>query len=60
MNEAVSNSDLMVELEYSVIIEAADESDYFGFYSTDLEGFNGIGHSKRKAFQFHQKAKNPK
>ncbi|MGR3173202.1 MAG: type II toxin-antitoxin system HicB family antitoxin, partial [Candidatus Scalindua sp.] len=26
-------------------IEATEEPDYFGFYSTDLEGFSGIGHS---------------
>ena len=35
----------MLELPYSLIIEATDEPDYFGFYSTDLEGFSGIGHS---------------
>ncbi|ODS34050.1 MAG: hypothetical protein SCARUB_00823 [Candidatus Scalindua rubra] len=35
----------MIELEYSLIIEATEEPDYFGFYSTDLEGFSGIGHS---------------
>jgi predicted RNase H-like HicB family nuclease len=35
----------MIELEYSLIIEATEEPDYFGFYSTDLEGFTGIGHS---------------
>ena len=35
----------MIELEYSLIIEATKEPDYFGFYSTDLEGFSGIGHS---------------
>ncbi|MBC8554115.1 MAG: type II toxin-antitoxin system HicB family antitoxin [Candidatus Brocadiales bacterium] len=35
----------MIELEYSLIIEATEEQDYFGFYSTDLEGFSGIGHS---------------
>jgi len=35
----------MIELEYSLIIEATDEPDYFGFYSPDLEGFTGIGHS---------------
>jgi len=35
----------MIELPYSLIIEATDEPDYFGFYSTDLEGFSGIGHS---------------
>ena len=25
----------MIELEYSLIIEATEESDYFGFYSPD-------------------------
>ena len=35
----------MIELQYSLIIEATDEPDYFGFYSPDLEGFTGIGHS---------------
>ena len=35
----------MVELPYSLIIEATEEPDYFGFYSPELEGFSGIGHS---------------
>ena len=35
----------MIELGYSLIIEATKEPDYFGFYSPDLEGFTGIGHS---------------
>jgi len=35
----------MIQLNYSLIIEATEESDYFGFYSPDLEGFSGIGHS---------------
>jgi predicted RNase H-like HicB family nuclease len=35
----------MIELLYSLIVEATDEPDYFGFYSPDLEGFTGIGHS---------------
>jgi predicted RNase H-like HicB family nuclease len=35
----------MIELQYSLIIEATNEPDYFGFYSPDLEGFTGIGHS---------------
>ena len=35
----------MIELEYSLIIEATSEPGYFGFYSPDLEGFTGIGHS---------------
>jgi predicted RNase H-like HicB family nuclease len=35
----------MIELRYSLVIEATDEPDFFGFYSPDLEGFTGIGHS---------------
>jgi len=35
----------MIDLPYSLIIEATPEPDYFGFYSRDLEGFSGIGHS---------------
>lgn len=35
----------VIELNYSLIIEATDEPDFFGFYSPDLEGFRGAGHS---------------
>jgi predicted RNase H-like HicB family nuclease len=35
----------MIDLPYSLIIEATAEPNYFGFYSPDLEGFTGIGHS---------------
>ncbi len=35
----------MLNLPYSLIIEATAEPDFFGFYSPDLEGFSGIGHS---------------
>ena len=35
----------MIDLPYSLIIEATEEPDYFGFYSPELEGFTGIGHS---------------
>ena len=35
----------MIDLAYSLIIEATEEPDFFGFYSPDLEGFTGIGHS---------------
>ncbi len=35
----------MIELKYSLVIEATKEPDYFGFYSPTLEGFTGIGHS---------------
>ena len=35
----------MIELPYSLVVEAAEDPDYFGFYSTELEGFTGSGHS---------------
>ncbi len=35
----------MIQLDYSLVIEATEEPDYFGFYSPDLEGFTGIGQS---------------
>ena len=35
----------MIQLPYSLVIEATEEPDFFGFYSPDLEGFTGIGHS---------------
>ena len=35
----------MIELPYSLVIEATEEKDFFGFYSPELEGFTGIGHS---------------
>jgi predicted RNase H-like HicB family nuclease len=41
----------MIELEYSLIIEATEEPDYFGFYSPDLAGFTGIGHSIEDCFE---------
>ena len=35
----------MIRLPYSLVIECTEEADFFGFYSPDLEGFTGIGHS---------------
>jgi predicted RNase H-like HicB family nuclease len=35
----------MIDLPYSLVIEATDDPGFFGFYSPDLEGFTGIGHS---------------
>ena len=35
----------MIDLPYSLVIEATKEPDFFGFYSPDLEGFTGIGQS---------------
>lgn len=35
----------MLEIRYSLVIEATEEPDFFTFYSPDLEGFSGVGHS---------------
>lgn len=35
----------MINLPYSLVIEATGDPEFFGFYSPDLEGFTGIGHS---------------
>jgi len=35
----------VIDVPYSLVIEATEEPDFFGFYSPDLEGFTGIGHS---------------
>lgn len=35
----------MINLKYSLIIEATEDPNFFTFYSPDIEGFTGIGHS---------------
>jgi predicted RNase H-like HicB family nuclease len=35
----------MIDLRCSLIIEATSDPSFFGFYSPDLEGFTGVGHS---------------
>jgi predicted RNase H-like HicB family nuclease len=35
----------MLNLTYSLVIEATDDPTFFGFYSPDLHGFAGVGHS---------------
>ena len=35
----------MIQLPYSLVIEATNDPDFFSFYSPDLEGFTGVGHS---------------
>ncbi len=35
----------MLNLKYSLVIEATEDPNFFGFYSPDLEGFTGVGHS---------------
>jgi predicted RNase H-like HicB family nuclease len=35
----------MIDLPYSLVIEATAEPDFFGFYSDELQGFSGVGQS---------------
>jgi predicted RNase H-like HicB family nuclease len=35
----------MIDLRYSLIIEATDDPAFFSFYSPDIEGFTGVGSS---------------
>lgn len=35
----------MIDLPYSLVIEATEDPGFFGFFSPELEGFTGIGHS---------------
>ncbi len=35
----------MIDLTYNLVIEATDDPGFFCFYSPDLEGFTGVGHS---------------
>jgi predicted RNase H-like HicB family nuclease len=35
----------MIDLKYSLIIEATEDPSFFSFYSPDIEGFTGVGHS---------------
>ena len=35
----------MLDLRHSLAIEATEEPDLFTFYSPDLKGFTGVGHS---------------
>ena len=35
----------MLNLKYSLIIEATADLTFFTFYSPDIEGFTGVGHS---------------
>jgi predicted RNA binding protein YcfA (HicA-like mRNA interferase family)/predicted RNase H-like HicB family nuclease len=35
----------MIDLPYSLVVEATKDPDFFGFYSPELEGFTGIGHT---------------
>lgn len=35
----------MIDLKYSIVVEATPDPTFFGFYSPDLQGFTGVGHS---------------
>jgi predicted RNase H-like HicB family nuclease len=35
----------MLDLKYSLIIEATQDPNFFTFFSPDLEGFTGVGNS---------------
>jgi predicted RNA binding protein YcfA (HicA-like mRNA interferase family)/predicted RNase H-like HicB family nuclease len=41
--EGVSHG--MIDLPYSLVMEATADPSFFGFHSPDLEGFTGVGHS---------------
>jgi predicted RNase H-like HicB family nuclease len=36
---------MMIDLPYSLVVEATADPEFFGFYSPDLDGFSGVGHS---------------
>ena len=35
----------MIDLPYSLVVEATEDVAFFGFYSTELKGFTGTGRS---------------
>jgi predicted RNase H-like HicB family nuclease len=35
----------VIDLKYSLAIEATEDPNFFGFYSPELEGFTGVGNS---------------
>jgi predicted RNase H-like HicB family nuclease len=35
----------MIDLKYALTIEATEDPIFFSFYSTELEGFTGVGYS---------------
>ena len=35
----------MIDLKFSLVIETTADPNFFGFYSPELEGLTGIGHS---------------
>ena len=45
LKAAEGRSALMIDLEYSLVIEVTADPSFFGFYSPDLAAFTGVGHS---------------
>ena len=41
----------MIDLKYSLIIEATADPTFFGFFSPDLDGFTGTGRSIEDCLQ---------
>ncbi len=35
----------MLDMPYSIVIEATEDPEFFGFFSPELKGFSGVGHS---------------
>ena len=40
----------MIDIRYCLVIEATQDPEFFAFYSPDLEGFSGVGHSLEDCF----------
>ena len=36
---------MVMNLNYSLVIEATEDPNFFGFYPPELEGFTGVGNS---------------
>jgi predicted RNase H-like HicB family nuclease len=45
MDRRGAKSTIMIELKYSLVIEATSDPNLFAFYSPGLEGFSGTGSS---------------
>lgn len=41
----------MIDLPYSLVIEATEDPSFFGFYSDELEGFSGVGQSVEECLE---------
>ncbi len=35
----------MIDLKYSLVIETTDDPNFLAFFSPELQGFTGVGHS---------------